>query len=79
MLAIGNDGNRNQRDLGHTLKWKTNVLYGVYSKIRVEFIFNQILELRKSKEHSKSNIPENSESYNQKQITRKLLNSKSKA
>jgi len=45
MLAIGNDGNRVRRGLGQTIRRMANVLYDVCSKIDVEFIFNQILEL----------------------------------
>ncbi|KAL4088679.1 hypothetical protein QTP88_023763 [Uroleucon formosanum] len=58
MLAINNDDNRVRRGLGHTFRRMANVLYGVCSKIDVEFIINQITELNRSKVPSKSNIPE---------------------
>ncbi|KAL4083610.1 hypothetical protein QTP88_028926 [Uroleucon formosanum] len=43
---------------GQTFRRMANVLYGVCSKIDVEFIINQITELNRSKVPSKSNIPE---------------------
>jgi len=52
MLSIEHNSNneiRNRRGLGGTFKRLINVLYGVYSKIDTEFIFNQILELTKNK------------------------------
>ncbi|XP_060872229.1 uncharacterized protein LOC132946316 [Metopolophium dirhodum] len=58
MLAINNDDNRVRRGLGQTFRHMANVLYGVCSKIDVEFIINQITELNRSKVPSKSNIPE---------------------
>ncbi|KAL4104073.1 hypothetical protein QTP88_019386 [Uroleucon formosanum] len=58
MLAINNDDNRVRRGLGQTFRRMANVLYGVCSKIDVEFIINQITELNRSKVPSKSNIPE---------------------
>lgn len=59
MLAIGIDDNRVRRGLGQAFRRMANVLYGVCSKIDVEFILNQISELYRSKVSSKSNIPEN--------------------
>jgi len=58
MLAINNDDNRVRRGLGQTFRRMANVLYGVCSKIDVEFIINQITELNRSKVPSKSKIPE---------------------
>jgi len=58
MLAIDNDGNRVQRGLGQAFRRMANVLYGVCSKINVEFILNQISELNRSKGPSISNISE---------------------
>ncbi|KAE9527723.1 hypothetical protein AGLY_012796 [Aphis glycines] len=58
MLAMNNDDNRIRRGLGQTFRRMANVLYGLCSKIDVEFIINQITELNRSKVPSKSNIPE---------------------
>ena len=58
MLSINNNDTRVRRGLGQTLRRVANVLYGVCSKIDVEFIINQITEINKSKVLSKSNIPE---------------------
>lgn len=50
MSSIGQDKeNRFRRGLGQTFKRLINVLYGACSKIDVEFIFKQILELSKNK------------------------------
>ena len=52
MLSVGQEAkneNRFRRGLGRTFKRLINVLYGACSKIDVEFIFKQILELSKKK------------------------------
>ncbi|KAL4092466.1 hypothetical protein QTP88_026967 [Uroleucon formosanum] len=49
---------RVRRGLINAVQKMTNVLYGIYSKIDVEFIFNKILELNQNREQSITFIPE---------------------
>ncbi|KAF0754753.1 Integrase H2C2 domain-containing protein [Aphis craccivora] len=58
MLATDNDGNRVRRRLGQAFRRMANFLYGVCSKIDIQFILNQISEKNRSKVFSKSNISE---------------------
>jgi len=60
-LAIGEDNmekGRVRRGLINAVQKMANILYGVYSKIDVEFIFNKILELNQSGKQSITLIPE---------------------
>jgi len=61
MLSIGYtslEGQRTRRGLSGTIQRVANVLYGIYSKIDAEFVFDKILALSVSKDKNINIIPE---------------------
>ena len=61
MVSIGynsSEGGRTRRGLGSKIQRMTNFLYGIYSKIDTEFIFDKILALSESKIKDLNLIPE---------------------